>query len=91
MELSTEFICVNEIWSAQTISSTIENYYEPIFKHRTTNQAGGVGIYVRNGITFRPNLLVNQVKCKVIEHTSIDAKIDKPAEVVPADSDFGEY
>ena len=76
-KLPTQFICVNEIWSAQASSSLIDKYNEPIFRHRSTNSGyGGVGIYVQNGTDFSPNKTVNDLKLKIIEHISIDANID---------------
>ena len=74
--LNTKFICCNEIWQAQQAFTRIQNYHEPVFKNRNS-KGGGTGIYVRADATFTfKDLAVNAIKCKIVEHISVETIID---------------
>ena len=92
-KLSTTIIACQEIWHPHTGFVNIEGYSNIVAKTRKNKRGGGLGLYIKNGISYKILETVDQLKLKKIEAQGIKiTENNKDTEIIniyrPPECDF---
>ena len=93
IKLSTTIIACQEIWHPHTGFVNIEGYSNIVAKTRKNKRGGGLGLYIKNGISYKILETVDQLKLKKIEAQGIKiTENNKDTEIIniyrPPECDF---
>ena len=74
---SPDIICLQEIWQVPDhLAFSLPGYQPLIFKCRSSTQGGGVGIYLKNGISYKPIPTLSTFIDKLFESLFIEITLN---------------